>query len=795
MKSAFVKRMELPAVVFFTGACVLVVEVVATRILSPFFGNTIFTVSSILGVVLAALSVGYYFGGRLADRYPSSNLFYGIILASGLSVIFIRVLAVFVLPLFGYKLSITTGPLISSALLFFLPALLLGTLSPFAIKLQTVHFPEKGTGTIAGEIFFWSTLGSISGSLAAGFLLIPQFGIDRIIIGTGLLLAIIALIPLLTAGVWKSSRFLPLLLATLPLLVLGFIPIVNAKNVVHSEDGIYEKITIFDGALNERAARFFQQDRSTSGVMYLDSDELAVDYTKYYALYQLTKQPLKNVLVIGGGAYSIPKAILSELHDVNVDVSEIEPSLLEIGKKYFRLQENPRLKNYLEDGRRLLQRRKSQYDMIFSDVYFSLFSIPSHFTTEEFFTVAKNSLNKNGIFVANLIGGLSRESPSFLFSEINTFNKVFSNSYAFAVESNKKLTSQNIILLGINSDQKIDFESAEIKNSANPILQNLGKKQIDLDRFNLTQHPVLTDNFAPIEYLTSKLLARNFEANDVSPNGAEMMAIISQLLSFGPRFLTASGHEKVQQLLLSEMNLLADQVTTQTWTHTLQNKKEVQLQNIIARFAPEKERRIILASHYDSKKHAHRDQANSNSPVPGANDSASGTAVLMELARAISMNNEKLNVGLDLVFFDGEEGDENIAGNYSNWVPLGSSYFVENIVSIYPTKLPQAAIVLDMVCDKELKFKKEPNSVASAETLVNKFWRIGKEISPATFSDEFSAEIYDDHSLLNKAGIPSLLLIDFEYPAFHTTRDTLDKCSADSLKIVADTVLEYLRRF
>ena len=174
------KKFSLSFVVFLTGACVLIVEVVATRILSPYYGNTIFTVSSVIGIVLAALSVGYYFGGKLADNYPTEKFFYSIILASGFSVILLHLLMLFLLPMLGYGLSITAGPLVSATLLFFLPSLLLGTLSPFAIKLQGQHFPEKGIGTITGEIFFWSTLGSIFGSLFAGFVLIPQFGINQI---------------------------------------------------------------------------------------------------------------------------------------------------------------------------------------------------------------------------------------------------------------------------------------------------------------------------------------------------------------------------------------------------------------------------------------------------------------------------------------------------------------------------------------------------------------------------------------------------------------------------------------
>ena len=167
-----IKRYSLPVIVFLTGAAVLIIEVVAVRILSPYYGNTIFTVSSILSVILAALSFGYYLGGKLADKKASLSWFFGTIAASGLTVLLLHCLGLLVLPILSGLFSITYGPLISSAILFMIPALLLGTLSPYAIKLQSENFPKLGLGSLTGEIFFWSTMGSITGSLLAGFVLI-----------------------------------------------------------------------------------------------------------------------------------------------------------------------------------------------------------------------------------------------------------------------------------------------------------------------------------------------------------------------------------------------------------------------------------------------------------------------------------------------------------------------------------------------------------------------------------------------------------------------------------------------
>jgi len=346
MNMQSLKKFSLPFVVFLTGACVLIVEVVATRILSPYYGNTIFTVSSVIGIVLAALSVGYYFGGKFADKYPTEKFFYSIILISGFSVILLHFLMLFLLPVLGYGLSITAGPLVSAILLFFLPSLLLGTLSPFAIKLQGQHFPEKGIGTITGEIFFWSTLGSIFGSLFAGFVLIPQFGINQIIIAVAAILIILGLLPLIKIGIHKKQIFKIILFSVIGIILVGTISQFKGSNIVYSHDGIYEKITIYDGEYAGKPTRFFQQDRSGSGAMFLDSDDLVYDYTKYYALYKVFSPDVKRALVIGGGAYSIPKALLKDLPNATVDVSEIEPSLYELAQKYFKLTKSDRLNNY-----------------------------------------------------------------------------------------------------------------------------------------------------------------------------------------------------------------------------------------------------------------------------------------------------------------------------------------------------------------------------------------------------------------------------------------------------------------
>lgn len=503
----FLNDKKLLLVVFVTGAAVLVIEVSATRILASYFGNTLYSFSSILSIVLGALSLGYYYGGRMADKNPSRRNFYLIILYSGVSVLLLYVLSLFVLPIFGFLLSPVFGPLIASLALFFIPSLLLGMLSPFAIKLQSEHAPAGTIGTISGEVFFWSTLGSIGGSLISGFFLIPSFGVDVIMVGLALLLIIMGVLGVGVGGLSKKSAqnigFL-----VFAGLVIAFVwwQGLHSKFLTVS-DGIYEKLYIYDGTYEGKPTRFFVQDTTASGAMNLDDGGLAYEYTKYYDTHRVFNPDVKRALVIGGGIYSVPKQLLDDIPDVKVDVAEIEPSLYGLAKKYFGLNDDPRLSNYIVDGRRFLHDSSNTYDFIFTDAYKSLYSMPVHLTTKEFFETANNKLAPGGVFMANIIGSLSPQTPSFTISEMRTFRSVFSNSYFFATKSATSTEPQNLIFVGLKSDKIPNLNSPEVLRDRNPLVRSLGEKLIDLSAFDFSRYTMFTDNYAPVEYYGARFLA------------------------------------------------------------------------------------------------------------------------------------------------------------------------------------------------------------------------------------------------------------------------------------------------
>jgi len=202
---------------------------------------------------------------------------------------------------------------------------------------------------------------------------------------------------------------------------------------------------------------------------------------------------------------------------------------------------------------------------------------------------------------------------------------------------------------------------------------------------------------------------------------------------------------------------------------------------------------MIVATHYDSIIKAYRDARNPTAPMPGANNSASGVAVLLETARVISQLPDP-PIGIDMIFFDGEEGAISMGAGDPNFKPIGSAHFAEHLADFYPKGKPEKAVDLDMVCDKDLHLKPEPSSIASAGDEVKKFWDIGMKIAPQAFEMQRTPyTIEDDHSNLQAAGIPSFIVIDFDYePYYNTLQDTPDKCSTQSLEAVGRTLLQYL---
>jgi glutaminyl-peptide cyclotransferase len=276
-------------------------------------------------------------------------------------------------------------------------------------------------------------------------------------------------------------------------------------------------------------------------------------------------------------------------------------------------------------------------------------------------------------------------------------------------------------------------------------------------------------------------------------SGQRALDIIVQLLKFTPRSMETVGHQQTIDYITAELaKTRFKTVKTQRWVERAAGRT-MAMTNIIARLNPDNPRRMIVTTHYDSIIKAYRDAKHPDAPMPGANNSASGVALLLETARVLSQLPDP-PIGIDMIFFDGEEGPISMGAGDPNFRPVGSAHFAERLSDFYPNAKPEKAIDFDMVCDRDLHLQPEPSSIRSAPDEVKKFWDIGAKTAPNAFShDPTRYSIEDDHSNLQAVGIPSLVVIDFDYePFYNTLQDTPDKCSTQSLEAVGRTLLQYV---
>lgn len=271
--------------------------------------------------------------------------------------------------------------------------------------------------------------------------------------------------------------------------------------------------------------------------------------------------------------------------------------------------------------------------------------------------------------------------------------------------------------------------------------------------------------------------------------------IIKQI-SFGPRNPNSDGHKKAKDFFIEELKKFADTVYAQNFTYPGYDGERLYLSNIIASFNPQSKHRILLCAHWDTRPRSEKDENpnNHNKPILGANDGASGVAILLAIAKMLK--DKKVDYGIDIVLFDGEDyGKEGDLMNYS----LGAKYFIQNKPSYIN---PHFAILLDMVGDKEAQFKKEPNSIQFAPDIVDLVWNLANKLNLKTFSNEISNPIYDDHIPLGEMGIKIINIIDADLIGadspnmrrnyWHTQNDTIENISKETLKEVGQLLIHLI---
>ncbi len=267
---------------------------------------------------------------------------------------------------------------------------------------------------------------------------------------------------------------------------------------------------------------------------------------------------------------------------------------------------------------------------------------------------------------------------------------------------------------------------------------------------------------------------------------------IQKQLSFGPRNPNSQGHSNAKVFFINELKRFADTVYVQNFIYPGYDGERLNLSNIIASFNRQNKYRILLCAHWDTRPRSDKDEnpANHAKPILGANDGASGVAVLLTVANILKENEPE--VGIDIVLFDGEDyGKEGDLMNYS----IGAKYFIQNKPDYIK---PQFAILLDMVGDREAQFKREPNSMKFAPDIVDLVWGLANKLNLKTFSNEISNPIYDDHIPLGEMGIKIINIIDSELIGadspnprrnyWHTQKDTIENISKETLREVGQLI-------
>jgi hypothetical protein len=284
--------------------------------------------------------------------------------------------------------------------------------------------------------------------------------------------------------------------------------------------------------------------------------------------------------------------------------------------------------------------------------------------------------------------------------------------------------------------------------------------------------------------------ASRLRLEDIPFNGARAYEYLKQICALGPRPSGSKGMEAQQKLLEEHFGKLGGKVHLQRFKarHPVEGSL-VSMANLVVQWHPESKDRVLLCAHYDTLPFPMLDPHEPRGVFVGANDGASGVAVLMELAHEIPTLPARY--GVDFVLFDGEEFVFRTSDEYF----LGSEFFAQSYVKKRPAHRYRAAVLLDMVGDADLQLYQERNSMAWSDTrpLVEEIWATARRLGVREFIAKRKYEVRDDHlALHNVAGIPACDVIDFDYPAWHTRADTPERCSALSLAKVGWVLREWL---
>ena len=489
-------------IVFTASACTLIIEIVAGRILAPTIGVSLYTWTSIIGIVLAGISLGNYLGGRIADRYPHPKTLGFILLASGVASVAILPIDRFASDLF-LSLPIIPRIVLLTTTLFIVPAVILGMVSPVVIKLRLSDLTE--TGNIVGKIYAVSTAGSILGTFLTGFVLVQLLGTRLVILIVSLILVAMAILFGNLWRAWKPSATLGILFVA----VLGFGVWTDSLDSECERESDYYCIKVRARDIEGREVRILYLDALLHS--YVDIEDplfLHYSYEKVFgdvATSVAYRNPNMNALFIGGGGYTMPRFLEVMFPDSSVEVVEIDPEVTKVATEYLALPPNTRIVTYGEDARTKLQELpKGQYEFIVGDAFNDV-SVPYHLTTLEFNEMVFELLDEDGLYAINIVDKM--HSGRFLRSVVATLQQTFPHVYI--MRDNKQWDSDSRYTFVVTASRR-PLEASDIA-SANREMNRGGivthfmpdaefARWMDDSRFS-----ILTDDFVPVDGMLAPL--------------------------------------------------------------------------------------------------------------------------------------------------------------------------------------------------------------------------------------------------------------------------------------------------
>lgn len=497
-------------VVFMASACTLILEIVAGRILAPYIGVSIYTWTSIIGVVLAGISLGNYAGGVLADRAASRQVL-GIILSlGGLS-------SLAVLPLielvtgFEYPdgVSLLARIVVMTTAIFFLPAFILGMVSPVVVKLTLRDLSQ--TGGIVGRIYAFSTLGSILGTFLTGFFLISYFGTRMIVLGVGLVLLAMAVV---FGGLFQARK--PYAAAAVAIIgaVLGGLFYASTSLYAFNSGCVRETdfycIKVLPLPVEDRVVQQLVLDHLIHSFNDVrDPKYLHYGYMKVYAEmtdYIAREKPAFQALHIGGGGYTLPRYIATVYPEASDTVIEIDPGVTEIAYERMGLEDTSTVKSINADARMVVDELADSgpYDLVIGDAFNDL-SVPYHLTTREFNQKLRDVMSPDGVYLLNVIDKL--EGGRFLPSMVRTLQSVFPHVYVLSdSESWSSSTPSTYVVAATGAP----IEPARLRQVTpqgydNRVLTRVMPEDRMQEWLAQSDSVLLTDEYAPVDNLLAPL--------------------------------------------------------------------------------------------------------------------------------------------------------------------------------------------------------------------------------------------------------------------------------------------------